>query len=218
VELEAERRREEAAVAAELAGQAAAAEARRRSAADARSALDQIDATLGVLAAGSDTISESTAETVHAASTARHRVDQAVESGLALRATTEAAAEVTREISGVARQTRLLALNATIEAAQAGEHGRGFAVVAQEVGKLADAAGAAADRVLAHIREVSDHSANVAEAIEQTSATLSSVADATQRIDETVAVQRESTAHSEATLNEAMERLVRIVGDQVEVG
>lgn len=218
LEADAERRREEAAIAAELAGQAAAAEARRRSAADARAALDQIDATLEVLAAGSDTISESTAETVHAASTARHRVDEAVQSGLALRATTEAAAEITREISGVARQTRLLALNATIEAAQAGEHGRGFAVVAQEVGKLADVAGTAADRVLAHIREVSDHSAGVAEAIEQTSATLASVAEATQRIDETVAVQRESTARSEATLTEAMERLVRIVGDQVEVG
>jgi methyl-accepting chemotaxis protein/sensor domain CHASE-containing protein len=205
-----------AAATAERASEAAAAEARRRSAADARDALDQIDATLGVLASGSDTINESTAETVRAASAARARVQQAVDSSLALKATTDAAADVTREISGVARQTRLLALNAAIEAAQAGEHGRGFAVVAQEVGSLADAAGAAADRVLAHIREVSDHCASVAQAIDQTSATLASVDDATRRIDDTVSIQRESTAHSEATLTAAMERLVAIVGDHAD--
>jgi len=213
---EAERRRRDAAAEAERASEAAAAEARRRSAADAQRALDQIDATLNVLASGSDTINDSTAETVRAAAAARARVQDAVESSLALKATTEAAADVTREISGVARQTRLLALNATIEAAQAGEHGRGFAVVAQEVGALADAAGAAADRVLAHIREVSDHCSSVAEAIEETSATLASVDDATRRIDDTVSVQRESTAHSEATLTAAMERLVVIVGDHAE--
>ncbi len=217
LEREAERRRLEAADEAERASEAAAADARRRSAADAREALDQIDATLGVLASGSDTITESTAETVRAAAAARARVQQAVESSLALRATTDAAADVTREISGVARQTRLLALNATIEAAQAGEHGRGFAVVAHEVGELADAAGAAAERVLAHIREVSDHCAGVAEAIEDTSSTLASVDDATRRIDDTVSVQRESTAHSEATLSAAMERLVTIVGDHTEL-
>jgi methyl-accepting chemotaxis protein/sensor domain CHASE-containing protein len=213
---EAERRRREAAAEAERASEAAAAEARRRSAADAQQALDQIDATLSVLASGSDTINQSTAETVRAAAAARARVEDAVESSLALKATTDAAADVTREISGVARQTRLLALNATIEAAQAGEHGRGFAVVAQEVGALADAAGAAADRVLAHIREVSDHCSTVAEAIEETSATLASVDDATRRIDDTVSIQRESTAHSEATLTAAIERLVAIVGDHAE--
>jgi sensor domain CHASE-containing protein len=216
LEAEAERRRLQDAGEAERASELAAAEARRRSATDAREALGQIDATLEVLASGSDTISESTAETVRAAAAARARVQQAVDSSLALKATTDAAADVTREISGVARQTRLLALNATIEAAQAGEHGRGFAVVAQEVGALADAAGAAADRVLAHIRDVSDHCAGVAEAIEQTSDTLASVDEATRRIDDTVGVQRESTAHSEATLTAAMERLVAIVGDHAE--
>ncbi len=216
LEAEAERRRQDAAAEAERASEAAAAEARRRSAADARAALAQIDTTLGVLTSGSDTINQSTAETVRAAAAARTRVQQAVDSSLALRATTNAAADVTREISGVACQTRLLALNATIEAAQAGEHGRGFAVVAQEVGALADAAGAAADRVLTHIREVSDHCATVAEAIEETSATLASVDEATRRIDDTVGIQRESTAHSEATLTAAIERLVAIVGDHDE--
>ncbi|MGA9860228.1 MAG: methyl-accepting chemotaxis protein [Solirubrobacteraceae bacterium] len=212
LQAEAERRRLQAAAAAELASQEAAEDARRRSAADAHEALDQIDTTLGVLAGASDTISQSTQETVRAASAARARVEEAVENSLALRETTDAAADVTREISDVARQTRLLALNATIEAAQAGEHGRGFAVVAQEVGALADAAGAAAERVLEHIRDVSTHCAGVAAAIEQTSSTLASVDEATRRIDETVSLQRESTARSEATLTAAIERLVTIVG------
>ena len=173
-----------------------------------------------MLADGSDTINRSTQETVRAASAARSRVQEAVQSSAALRETTEAAADVTREISGVARQTRLLALNATIEAAQAGEHGRGFAVVAQEVGALADAAGAAAERVLEHFLVVSVHCAEVAEAIEHTSATLESVDEATRRIDETVSLQRESTARSEATLTAAIDRLVTIVGqpDDAESG
>jgi hypothetical protein len=70
--------------------------------------------------------------------------------------------------------------------------------------------------VLTHIREVSDHSATVAEAIEETSATLASVDEATRRIDDTVGIQRESTAHSEATLTAAIERLVAIVGDHAD--
>ncbi|HET8977476.1 MAG TPA: methyl-accepting chemotaxis protein [Solirubrobacteraceae bacterium] len=212
LEADAQRERAEAAAAADLASRAAAAEARRRSAADAHLALDQIDATLGVLSRSSDTINASTEETVRAASAARVRVEQAVRSSLALKETTEAAADVTRQISDVARQTRLLALNATIEAAHAGEHGRGFAVVAEEVGALADAAGAAAERVLHHIEDVSGHCAAVAEVIEETSSALQSVDEATRRIDETVAVQRESTARSEATLSEAVDRLVQIVG------
>ena len=128
----------------------------------------------------------------------------------AQRASDAAAAEVTREISAVAEQTRLLALNAAIEAARAGEHGRGFAVVAHEVGELANAAGNAAGRVLEHIRKVSDQSGNVLSAIEQTSTSLASVDQAASQIDETVHAQQQMTAQSEATLETAAKDLLLI--------
>jgi methyl-accepting chemotaxis protein len=207
---EAERDRELAAAQAEREREEAAADARRASAADAREALEQIDSTLSVFTGTSDRIEATTQDTLKATATARERVARAVDGSVALREITDAAEEVTREISAVADQTRLLALNAAIEAARAGDHGRGFAVVAHEVGELANAASGAAERALTHIRNVSSETANVAASIEETSATLEDVDSATRRIDEIVTAQRASTDQSEATLAAATERLLRI--------
>jgi hypothetical protein len=83
-------------------------------------------------------------------------------------------------------------------------------VVAQEVGELAHAAGAAAERVLEHIRTVSTQSAGVATSIEATSSALAAVDESTRRIEETVSAQRAATKASETTLTAATERLVQI--------
>ncbi len=205
-----EREREIAAAEAEFERAHSAAQARRASAADARAALEQIDSALAVFGEANDTIQRGTRDTVDAAAAARAQVAQAVDGGSALRETTQAAAEVTHEISAVADQTRLLALNAAIEAARAGEHGRGFAVVAHEVGELANAAGNAAGRVLEHIRKVSEQSGSVLSAIEQTSSSLASVDEAASRIDETVHAQQQMTEQSEATLEAAAKQLLNI--------
>ena len=199
-EAHAQAQREKAQIEADREREHAAAQARRASAAEARDALTDIESTLTLFAGAGDTIAASAQDALLAVAAVRARVEQAVRGSLGLRETTSAAAGVTREISAVADQTRLLALNAAIEAARAGEHGRGFAVVADEVGKLAQAAGFAADRVLEHIGSVTAESAEVSASIEETSVTLQAVDAAARRIQETVEAQRDATEQNAATL------------------
>jgi methyl-accepting chemotaxis protein len=104
---------------------------------------------------------------------------------------------IVRTITSIAAQTKLLALNATIEASRAGEAGKGFAVVAGEVKSLAQETDNATDeiseqvhaiqtdsrsavdaiaKIVAVIGKVNDHSAGIASAVEQQTATTGEIA------------------------------------------
>ena len=120
-------------------------------------------------------------ESANNASIGKQKVDAAIEMMENIAAQVNSSAQIVGElgkrsdeigqiveaISNIAGQTNLLALNAAIEAARAGEHGRGFAVVAEEVRKLAEQSGTAADNITQLIATIQRDTASAVESIQQ---------------------------------------------------
>ena len=123
-------------------------------------------------------------------------VRKAVEAIYQIEKSSGAIASIIGVIDEIAFQTNLLALNAGVEAARAGEAGRGFAVVAQEVRELAQRSATAAKEIKELILSSSS----------QVKAGVSLVAEAGRALSKMVSEVQEINLHVNAIVSSAHEQ------------
>ncbi|MDI6843485.1 MAG: methyl-accepting chemotaxis protein [Anaerosomatales bacterium] len=110
---------------------------------------------------------QATAEAIQKINDVREAIETLAESVEMLGKRSEQIGQIVDVITSIADQTNLLSLNAAIEAARAGESGRGFSVVAEEVRKLAEGSGKAAEQIGELIKEVQAETAKALKYMER---------------------------------------------------
>ena len=200
-------------------------------------AMDEITATVRQTAAGAVKANATVEEARVEAQQSGGIVGRAVEAMGGIERASNEISEIISVIDGIAFQTNLLALNAGVEAARAGDAGKGFAVVASEVRALAqrsaDAAkdvktkitasteqveagvqlvsetGAALNRIIGRIGEISALVGEIAKAAESQATGLQQVNTAVGEMDgvtqQNAAMVEEATAAARSLSAEADE-------------
>jgi methyl-accepting chemotaxis protein len=134
---------------------------------------------------------------------AREVFDRSVKEIATLRESLGVIDEFATTISEIASQTNLLALNAAIEAARAGDAGRGFAVVAEEVRKLAEESGRAANQVTTNVGRIREGVMGTSRAVESGTTQMR---DVTKIAD----AARQALAHIQAAVERVEEASTRV--------
>jgi methyl-accepting chemotaxis protein len=180
-------------------------------------AVDEVAVNMGMVSTGATQLTASISEIAARAAESNQVAQKALataagtmETMRSLESSAFAIGEVVDLIRSIAEQTNLLALNATIEAARAGDAGRGFSVVASEVKALAAQTARATDdiaRQIASIQAASSEAGQALTAVNGIIADLSGLAGAVAN-----AVEEQSAAVDSIASN------VRVAADKTQAG